>query len=359
VERDGAGRRHRWIMIGAGGMAGNWIRRFLEPHRERVEIVAIVDVDEAALGRSGDFLRLPAERRFRRMEEAFQEVEADCCGVAVPPRFHRQAVELAAGRGLHILSEKPIADTWEDAAAIYRAVREAGVKMQVMQNYRYTPRIQTLKQVLDSGRLGRLHYVVARFGADYRQPLSWGAAFRHEMRHAILVEGSIHHFDQIRHLSGADCLAISGWEWNPGAPSFRGECLTLYTMRLSEGRYAQYEGSGLAAGWQNTWHGEYYRVEGEAGAVVLDRDHVVRVQEHTRGEGLRTWEVPTVRLEREGHVAVMGQFLDWLDGGPAPATVIEDNLKSNAMLFGAIEASASGQTVDVAAMVEQATGVRG
>jgi predicted dehydrogenase len=66
----------------------------------------------------------------------------------------------------------------------------------------------------DTNRLGRIHYVVARFAADYRQPLSWGAAFRHEMRHAILAEGSIQHFDQIRHLTGQDCQRIGGWEWN-------------------------------------------------------------------------------------------------------------------------------------------------
>jgi hypothetical protein len=88
--------------------------------------------------------------------------------------------------------------------------------------------------------------------------------------------------------------------------------------------------------------------------VVLDRDHVVRIQEHERGRGLRVEEVPTVRLEREGHVAVIGQFLDWLDGGPLPPTAIEDNLKSNAMLFGAIEASARNQVVDVSAMVAAA-----
>ena len=348
-------KRYRWLMIGAGGMAGNWVRTHMAPFRDRIEIVGLVDVNPTALERTGDFLGLPQDRRFTRMEDAFDAVEADSCGVAVPPRFHRPAIEQAAARGMDILSEKPMADTWEDAVAIYRAVRRAGVKLHIMQNYRFTPRIQTIKRVLESGRLGRILYVTARFGADYRQPLSWGAAFRHEMRHAILVEGSIHHFDQIRHLSGQDCRQIAGWEWNPGAPSFQGECLTLYTMQMTGGVYAQYEGSGLAAGWQNTWHGEYYRAECDGGAVVLDRDHVVRIQEHERGRGLRTEEVPTVQMDQVGHAAVIGQFLDWLDGGPAPQTVVEDNIKSTAMLFGAIRASATSQTVDVEAMVAEAT----
>ncbi|HET7767725.1 MAG TPA: Gfo/Idh/MocA family oxidoreductase [Chloroflexota bacterium] len=353
-------RRYRWLMIGAGGMARNWVQRFLAPHRERIEVVGLVDVKPQALQQSGDFLGLSDDRRFASMEAAFDAVEADCVGVCVPPAFHRRAIELAADRGWHVLSEKPMADTWEDSVAIYRAARRArggqGIKLQIVQNYRYTPRIQTLKRVLDSGRLGRIHYVVARFAADYRQPLSWGAAFRHEMRHPILIEGSIHHFDQIRHLSGQDVTHIAGWEWNPGqgGSSFKGECLTLYTMQLTGGAHAQYEGSGLAAGWQNTWHGEYYRVECEGGAVVLDRDHVVRIQEHERGRGLRTEEVPTVQLDLEGHQAIVGQFLDWLDGSLAPSTQVEDNIKSTATLFAAIQSSATNQVVDVTALVAQA-----
>ena len=228
--------------------------------------------------------------------------------------------------------------------------------MQVMQNYRANPPILTLKQVIDSGRLGRSYYIVSRFAADYRRRNAWGATFRHEMRHAILVEGSIHHFDQIRNLSGADCATIAGWEWNPGAPSFDGECLTLYAMQLTNGTYAQYEGTGLAGGWQNNWHNEYYRVECEGGAVVVDRDQVVRIYEHERGRGLRIEEVPPVPVEHSGHTAVIGQFLDWLAGGSTPPTHLDDNLQSTAMLFGAIEASARSETVNVAALVAAARG---
>jgi predicted dehydrogenase len=332
-------------------MGGTWLRRYLQPYRDRVEIVGIADISEMALAQAGDFLGLPESRRFLRMADAVQTVAADCVGVAVPPAFHREAVELAAAQGLPVLCEKPIADTWEDAVATYRAAKRAGIKLQIMQNYRFTPRVQTLKRVLESGQLGRAHYLVSRFAADYREYLSWGKAFRHEMRHAILIEGSIHHFDQIRHLTGQDCRLIAGWEWNPGAPSFQGECLTLYTMQMSDGAHAQYEGSGLAAGWQNTWDHEYYRVECEGGSVVLDRDDVVRIYEHDREQGMRMREVPTVRLPRQHHEAVIGQFLDWLDGGPAPQTTIDDNLKSTAMLFGAIEASSRHEPVDVAAMV--------
>ena len=51
---------------------------------------------------------------------------------------------------------------------------------------------------------------------------------------------------------------------------------------------------------------------------------------------------------------LVAQFLDWLDGGPAMETNIEDNLQSCALIFAAIESSKTGQPVDVQAFLRQA-----
>jgi predicted dehydrogenase len=342
-------------MIGAGGMAGAWIRRFFPAFGERMEIVGLVDVREEALNSSGDFLELPANRRFGAMEEAFRSVEADFCTIVIPPAVHKDAVMLAVERRLPILSEKPISDTWEACVEIYRAVTGAGLRMQVVQNYRYTPRILTLKRVLESGDLGRTNYLVGRFAADYRRRDAWGA-FRHVIPHSLLVEGSVHHFDQFRNLAAAECASIAGWEWNPGHPSFDGECCGMFVARMANGVFGQYEGNGLEAGTQNNWHQEFYRAECENGAAVVDRDGVVRVYRHTPGQGIRVDEIAPVRPKFDGHQWIVNEFLDWLDGGPEPATVLRDNIKSAAMLFGAIEASATGQVIDVAAKARSAEG---
>jgi predicted dehydrogenase len=247
-----------------------------------------------------------------------------------------------------ILSEKPIADTWEACVRIYRAVMGAGLPMQVVQNYRYTGRIRTIKKAVADGQIGRLRYAVGRFAADYRERNSWGK-FRHEIPHSLLVEGSVHHFDQLRNLSEADCRTIAGWEWRPEQTAFDGECVGLYVMEMTNGSRAQYEGNCLAAGWQNSWYQEYYRLEGEEGAIIVDRDNVVRLQRHTAGQGLRIDELPLVREPWEAHTAIVDQFLTWMEGGPAPETRLEDNIKSAAMLFGAIDASQRGAAVDVTA----------
>ncbi len=357
--------KYRCLMIGVGGMAQHWIQHVWGVHAARMEFAALVDVNASVLNSAGDALGVPAGRRFTDVTEAFAQVEADFCCIVTPPQFHQQSVELAARRGMAILSEKPIADTWEGCAAIYRAATGAGVKMMVTQNYRYTPRILTLKKAISE--LGAVNYAVCRYASDYRRYLSWGAKFRHDMSHSLLVEASIHHFDQMRNLTAGDCLTLSGYEWHPGlirgsaeqfkgSDSFAGESNGLFVIQFTGGAFGMYEGNNLAAGKTDSWHSEYYRVECEGGAAVLDADHVVRIQERTAGGMLQVREVKAEQPQFAGHTAIGAQFLDWLDGGPAPATVLQDNIKSAAMLFAAIDASATRSVIDVAAKVREVAG---
>jgi predicted dehydrogenase len=197
-------------------------------------------------------------------------------------------------------------------------------------------------------------YLVARFADDCREYDSWRR--RHELPHAMLMDGAAHHFDMLRNLSGANCASIASLEWNPAWSSSRGEFNALCLLRMTTGAGAVYEGSATAAGQQNAWRQEYYRAECEAGSVTVDADQVVRIHRHTPAGGLRTEEVPLETPRYEGHEWIVHEFLDWLDAGPPPATVLEDNIHSAAMVFGAIEAAATRQWVDLASLMTGAPG---
>ena len=348
--------KKRCLMVGAGGMARGWIRRFLQSFTDRLEIVGLVDIDAKVLAEQAEFLRLPSAARFTDYKAAFRTVDADFCVVVTPPWVHRGPIEAACRRKMHVLTEKPIADSWTDVRAIYRAVQKAKVKCTVIQNYRYDPSMYTFRDVLRSGRLGKLNYLMGRFLADYRHYGAWGA-FRHEIPHSLLVEGGVHHLDMLRNLSGSRCVQIFGYEWNRPWSSFKGESNANYVMKMANGVIAHYEGTCSAAGQQNGWHREYYRAECEKGEVVVESDGVVRVTRRDNRTGaLTTEEVPTQQPEYVGHEYVIDAHLRWLSGGPKPETTLADNIWSNAAMFGAIEASQKGRTVDVAAMVRKVTG---
>ena len=344
--------KKKCLMIGAGGMAGGWIRSFYPRFKDRHEIVALVDINADILHDAGDFLGLPRSRRYTDMESAFGEVDADYCTIVIPPAVHRDAVMLAVEHKLDILSEKPIADTWSACVDIYRAVMDAGLKMHVIQNYRYSSRMLTMRQVLRDGSLGRINYIQGRFAADYREYGAWGA-FRYDIPHTLLVEGAVHHFDMMRNLSGGDCKTIAGWEWNRPWSTFQGDCCAMYVMDMTNGVKAAYEGSCLGAAEQNSWHGEDSRAGCEEGAVAIGNDGVTRMYRHTPGKGMCVEDVSPVVPEYDGHQWQINEFLDWIDGGPAPDTCLEHNIRSVAMVFAAIEASKTGESVDVEEMVGQ------
>ncbi len=339
----------RCLLIGAGGIGGAWIRRFTTVHRDRLQISAIVDIVPEVLREAGDFLDLPQSDRYNTMDDAFADAAVDFCVVAVPPRHHREAILKAVERALPVLSEKPISDKLSEVTEIVQAVNKAGVKMVVIQNYRFTPRMLAFRDVLRSGRLGRLQYLVARFQADYRVFGSWGAKlglsdFRHEMDDPLVIDASIHHFDMIRNLTGGDCRTISGIGWNPSWGSFAGLSGGLYLCSMDNDTRALYEGNLSGAGHQNTWHQEHYRAECESGALSIDDDDVMRL--HRAGEPDEIVPIPKTRLY--GHQQIIGDFLDWLEGDDPPETVLADNVKSMAMVFAAAEAGKMGRTVDVA-----------
>lgn len=342
--------KYKVLMIGAGGMARVWIRYFLPSFSERLEIIGLVDIVPEVLAEQGEFLGLLPHYRFLSIHDAFDAVrqgriKPDICIVVVPPHVHREAIEQAAALNIDVLSEKPIADSWESCVEIYKAVKKSNIKMQVVQNYRHTPWIIQAKQVLSESHLGQINYIVARFTSDYRIRNSWGAPFRHQIPHALLVEGGVHHLDQLRNLTGDDFLSISGTDWRPAfsAESFDGECCALFVGRMQLGAVAVYEGSCIAAGAINSWNDEMFRLECERGSIVIRKDTITRIV-NQRSEII---PVQSGALEWEGHYRAIDTFFNWLDGSSPPTTVIDDNIKTAAVVFAAIRASETQSVVKV------------
>jgi predicted dehydrogenase len=203
-------------------------------------------------------------------------------------------------------------------------------------------------RIRDEKRLGRLQHIVGRYACDYREHGSWGKAWRHDMDFGLLFEGSVHHFDMMRFLSGGDCEAFQGFGWNPEWSSFKHFSSGFYLMRMDNGVHAAYEGNSSAAGITSCWHKEYYRLEFEGGTVEIGAGDEVRI---TRvGQELEVYQAPA--LEHTGHEYQLQEFVDWLEGGPASATRIEDNLQSFALVIAAMETTEDGSPKRIADYLE-------
>ena len=104
---------YKMIQVGTGGFGRAWCGWFLPPNVKDglVEVVAAVDIDPAALANAKENLALRDDQRYTDARKAFDENRADFCSIVVPPSAHEKIVDLALEHDMHILSEKPIADT--------------------------------------------------------------------------------------------------------------------------------------------------------------------------------------------------------------------------------------------------------
>ncbi|MDQ1318266.1 MAG: Gfo/Idh/MocA family oxidoreductase [Candidatus Poribacteria bacterium] len=331
------------LMIGAGGMAGGWINWFTKDFSDRIKIVGLVDVNKDILQKQGKNLGLSENQLFTDYRDAVEKVKADFCGIATPPQYHSPQAVAAMDHGMPVICEKPIADTMDSAKMMISASQRTGLPCAIIQNYRYAPNKQELVRIRKEGQLGRLQHIVGRYACDYRNYGAWGG-WRHDMNFGLLFEGSVHHFDMLRFLSGGDCETLMGFGWNPEWSSFKHFSSGMYLMRMDNGIHTFYEGNSTASGILNCWHGEYYRAEFEKGTVELSHGSEMRI--HRAGQDVEIYEAPAINLN--GHVYLFAEFLDWLDGGKPSVTRIEDNVKSFVMVIAAVETTVEGQPKRIA-----------
>src|SRR5579872_4400322 len=119
---------YRMIQVGTGGFGGWWCKNFLPPNVKDglIEVVAAVDLNPAALQNAREGLGLRDDQCYTDLKTAFDACRADFCTVVVPPAFHEEVVDMALAHDMHILSEKPIADTLAASVRIAEKVKRAG-----------------------------------------------------------------------------------------------------------------------------------------------------------------------------------------------------------------------------------------
>ncbi len=99
--------------------------------------------------------------------KVIEDDKVDVVDICVPNNFHAEIAIAAAEAGKAIVCEKPLARTGAEAEPMVQAVEKAGVANLVSFNYRRVPAVTLAKQLIDSGRLGRIFHYRANFLQDW------------------------------------------------------------------------------------------------------------------------------------------------------------------------------------------------
>src|SRR5581483_6014605 len=138
------------VQVGVGLWGRSWAE--LVARSRGFRLAGVVDAGEAAREWAAG-LGVPV---FRRLEQAL-ELRPGLVLLVSPPATHRPLAETALASGSHVVIEKPLAPTMEDARAIAAAARKHGRVAMVAQNYRFRRQPRALAELVRSGRLGKLH----------------------------------------------------------------------------------------------------------------------------------------------------------------------------------------------------------
>lgn len=149
------GRRVRFAVVGCGRISEKHVDA-LQKHGDHAQIVAVCDVDEAALRAA---VERTGARGFRRLEDLLEGSDADAVVLCTPSGLHAEQGILVAQSGRHVISEKPMATRWQDGKRMVQACDAAGVHLFVVKQNRQNATVQLLKRAIDGGRFGRIYMV--------------------------------------------------------------------------------------------------------------------------------------------------------------------------------------------------------
>jgi predicted dehydrogenase len=337
-------KRLRVVHVGCGGMAKAWLGPALGI--PGLEVVGLVDLRESAAEAARERFGLGRAETGNDLRAMLRAVKPDIVFDATVPEAHCQVTLEALRHGCHVLGEKPLADNMANARRMVTAARKARRLFAITQNYRYNPGIAAYRKLIGSRKLGDLTTLNVDFylGPHFR-------GFRARMKHVLLVDMAIHTFDAMRFLSGKDPVAVTALDYNPKGSWYSDGASAVAAFEMTGGVVATYRGSWCAEGLNTSWNGQW-RAVCRDGTALWDGAGESRAEKVTSRRRFvsdtRTVKAPAVgAMKRTGHAALIHEFVRCVRTGERPRTEAADNVKSLAMVFGAIESAETGRRVRI------------
>lgn len=237
----------RVAMIGCGGAATFHARTLLSI--EGVQIVALVDPSEASREKMRSANPTLADiPGFASTRELYDSVEVDAVQIITPHTLHHPQVVEAVSHGVHVLCEKPLACSVEDARDIATRTEAAGVIVTVSYQRRLDPAYTFMRQAIEAGELGEIRSITITNGQGWQKGTT--GSWRQDPAFSgggMLMDSGSHHVESMLSLAGQPAESVSALVDNLGSPV---DINSSTTIRFAGGAHGQLTVIGdLPATW--------------------------------------------------------------------------------------------------------------
>lgn len=205
--------RRRYAIVGTGHRAtGMWGKDVAERYSAELEFVGLCDKNSkrAEAGRKLIGVECPT---FTNFDEMLEKSKPDVVMVTTMDSTHHMFITRALEKGIDVITEKPMVTQAVDCQAVLDAEKKYNRNITVAFNYRYAPKHEKIKQIIQSGEIGRVTsvdfswYLDTSHGADYFR--RW-----HRLKSgggSLWVHKATHHFDLVNWWLAADPVEVSAY----------------------------------------------------------------------------------------------------------------------------------------------------
>jgi predicted dehydrogenase len=306
---------------------------------EGVELLGVADDDPMR----GQTIAAQNKAQYFHTYEDLLEAKPEGVIICTENNHHRAFVEMAASRGIHILCEKPLATTLEDARAIVEACEKTGVLLMTAFPMRFSTPLLEIKARLDNGDFGDVYCFNAtnqgelptKHRAWFVDPeLAGGGA---------IMDHTVHLVDIMRWLTGSEVesmYARSNKIFH--ADEVAVETGALEMLTFENGVFATIDASWSRPQYWPTWGGLTFEMVTQRGAVLVDafRQNLNVYRHDWQRSNWAYWG-------SDMNQAMIIDFADAIRDNRPPRVTGMDGLRAVEVTLAAYESTRTGETVQV------------
>jgi phthalate 4,5-cis-dihydrodiol dehydrogenase len=219
-------------IVGLGGGASDMIPAFVQ--HQHIKLTAAADIDQGQLEK---FRSEFHGETYLNAEALCDSPHVDVVYIATPNQFHTAHTLLALEQGKHVLVEKPMTLTLEDADVMIEAAKRHGVQLMVNVKHSFDPYVRQIREIVQSGELGRLRMLHYWYFSDWLYRPRTAEELNPGLGGGVTWRQGPHQFDILRTIAGGvvrSVRAMTGM-WDAGRPVVG--CHTAY-LEFEEGTAA-------------------------------------------------------------------------------------------------------------------------
>ncbi len=322
-------------LIGAGGIAGAHVGGYRR-NTDTVRLSAVADpVVESALKRAeGTDAAIYTDYR-----EMLARADIDAVDICLPHHLHRDAIVAAARAGKHVLCEKPLCLTAEEAADVAAEVAASGITVMCAHNQLFLPAVAAAKALLDDGVLGEIYDVrtTDSFFSDFTpESMGWRASAK-TSGGGELIDTGYHPAYLLIYLAGGTPVKATAMLSTHRLAFMEGEDSAQVLVRFDNGVVGSISTSWAAEPAANT---ERFSVIGELGSLHSDG---TRLSYTVRGAEPVTLEFEPVHEFAEE----IAHFANCLLTGTRPIHTHKEGIEVLGIILAAYESAREGTVAPV------------